>query len=121
MHPNITHYNHIRKTPKKGWIYFILCRDMNVVKIGSSTILPAHRLEQIQTYSPCLLTLVAVCESDYVIYEEHCLQLMFGLSQMHGEWFTFTPAIQEWIKTNAECVYWSSYKRSWWESRLDED
>lgn len=83
-------------------VYFVTCREVNAVKIGSS-IEPHARLGEIQWGCPLLLKLEAIlpggCE------EEFRLHRWFEDDRIRGEWFALTLMIESIIAANPAPEY----------------
>jgi hypothetical protein len=78
-------------------VYFVTCREMNSVKIGSS-LEPNARLKEIQTGCPFPLKLEAVLPGGHE--EEHDYHRRFADERLQGEWFKLTDMIELVIKNN---------------------
>lgn len=80
---------------KPGVIYFLANFDAKVVKIGFATNLDL-RLSSIQTGNHMDLTLIYVFRACPV--SEKLLHKHFASDLLRGEWFTYTPAIDDLIE-----------------------
>lgn len=79
-----------------GHVYFISCRDLNVVKIGFGD-KPWIRLGQLQTAFPFPLNLEKTIDGTFET--EKGLHNKFHNYRKSGEWFEFSDEIKDYIKT----------------------
>ncbi|BCK29655.1 GIY-YIG nuclease family protein [Vibrio cholerae] len=83
----------------KGLLYFIQGQTLSHVKIGYSTSRSLFkRLKELQTGSPDKLILLSVKLVSRA--DEAELHKRFSNSRLHGEWFSYTEDLQEYIKAN---------------------
>lgn len=77
--------------PQPGWIYFILCPDLGVIKIGWSKGTVRKRVQACKTFCPAPVELVArlLGSKD----DETRLHEMLADIHVHGEWFRDDPVI----------------------------
>ena len=78
-------------------VYFITCREVNAVKIGSS-LEPAARLPEIQFGCPLELKLEAILPGGHE--EEFAFHRRFSELRLRGEWFTINEMIDAIIAAN---------------------
>ena len=83
----------------EGYVYFILDREMDRVKIGYTRRDPNKRLKQLQTGSSSELELLYYVEANGFNTERHLHRLFNGL-KIQGEWFEFGYHIKHWIMNN---------------------
>jgi hypothetical protein len=108
--PNVEQYLHISKQfdlQEDGltdWTYIVRDALSNRVKIGTSK-RPTRRLRALQAYSPNVLEVLLII-SPYVTTHggiwfrgstEKELHRRFAKDRLHGEWFKYTPEIQQFI------------------------
>ncbi len=79
----------------KGYIYFIQADNVNLIKIGYAENVTA-RLRCIRTISPVHLRLLLVLNGD-TSTERH-LHRHFGKYRVHGEWFSPSGELTDFIK-----------------------
>ena len=79
-----------------GWVYFVLAREVNRVKIGFTTYDPGYRLQTIQANSPVTLKIIAVLQGPREW--ESKLHKKFTAWRLHGEWFTFSEEINQYVE-----------------------
>lgn len=77
-----------------NYIYFI--KHGKKIKIGKTTNCVKERLKQIQHMSPVKLKLEYTYKADGT--EEKRLHKIFSQYREHGEWFTYSEEIKEYIK-----------------------
>jgi len=82
------------KPPVEHKTYFIANSEMTIVKIGRS-VDPMGRLKTLQTTSSTLLELIKVIDGNI----ERFLHKKFSHLKLHGEWFSFTDEIKDFLKT----------------------
>lgn len=80
---------------KESWVYFIESKDSGLIKIGYS-INPKQRFGSIKTMSPEHLELIGMMPGGKT--EESELHKRFGESRAHGEWFTSSPELLDFIE-----------------------
>lgn len=83
------------KTQNESWVYFIESKDSGLVKIGYSK-RPKDRFNSIKTMSPEHLNLMGMMPGGKT--EESELHKKFSDIRSHGEWFTLTPELIEFIE-----------------------
>lgn len=83
----------------EGYVYFILDREMDRVKIGYTRKDPNKRLKQLQTGSSSELELLYYVEANGFNTERYLQRLFNGL-KIHGEWFEYGYHIKHWIMNN---------------------
>lgn len=83
-----------RGSLREGYIYFILDRSKNAVKIGFS-IDPTSRLAAIQSSNPAPLVLVATIEGN--MRREKLYHDLFAAYRLNGEWFTLSTELRSFI------------------------
>lgn len=85
----------IRKAvPREPVVYFIVSRQLNLVKIGTTTDVD-RRIATMQTGSPSRLELLGTILGD--AETESYLHIMFAEYRAHGEWFHYSEEIQGYI------------------------
>lgn len=78
-----------------GYVYFVLCRDKDAVKIGFTNNLQA-RLRHMQTGNPSELELLAAIPGSMV--QEKALHRKLAIYRLKGEWFRHEGAVLEWTE-----------------------
>lgn len=93
-HCKAKHSPHNQREPL---VYFLEAVGLERVKIGWSD---NHqtRIKNIQACSPAVLKLL--CTEKGGRNREHFLHAMFAADRLHGEWFTFSDAIRNYIASN---------------------
>lgn len=84
----------LSKDRKKCYVYFLEAKEVGLIKIGS-TILPHKRFDELQTLSPVKLSCIKVIETTRKA--ERVLHSRFKHLRHHGEWFTATSELFEFI------------------------
>jgi hypothetical protein len=82
--------------PVNRYVYFVLCRDANRIKIGVTTS-PSIRIETHQTSCPFPLETLCVVSGGYDL--ERTLHIRFSHLRRHLEWFEADLEIFEFITT----------------------
>lgn len=72
------------------YVYAVLCRELNIVKIGFS-LNPERRLKELQDSSPARLELLGYCEGSMATEKRAHLEL--SNARKIGEWFFLTPEV----------------------------
>lgn len=80
------------------WLYFVLCRTTNRVKIGVANN-PISRFNSIQCGSPTELTIVGLIWGPRT--NEKKLHRKFRAHRVRGEWFDAVPELMDYIKEHA--------------------
>lgn len=90
-------------SPCQSAVYFIWTPDdpSPKVKIGYATY-PRNRLMEMQTGSPCRLEILHLTKGR--VPRERELQALFGHLRTHGEWFSLTEDVREWIAQDPDAV-----------------
>jgi hypothetical protein len=85
---------------RRGVIYVVQCGDDAAVKIGFTA---RHyldlRLASLQTGNPAKLRLVAQAEGFF--WQEKAAHVALAGARIQGEWFSWTPATQEFVEALA--------------------
>lgn len=81
---------------KNERVYFLLSKKCRTLKIGYSSRL-SNRIKALQASSPEDLTLLKSIPGSKQLEAE--LHKKFCASRLHGEWFSATPEIMEYIKS----------------------
>ncbi|MEM6736850.1 MAG: GIY-YIG nuclease family protein, partial [Bacteroidota bacterium] len=87
-------------THEVHFVYFILNRDSNVIKISIAKNLD-RRLKSLQTSSPAKLELlksVSVSSSQEAHEQERALHQQFRDIQLTGEWFKAEPRLMQYVE-----------------------
>jgi len=79
------------------WTYFVQSVDGGPIKIGITRTSPEARLSGLQTGSPLQLRIVGLIAGD----QEKMLHERFAKIRLHGEWFTPTDELIDFIKQTA--------------------
>ena len=95
---------------EQNMIYFIHGTKTKLIKIGYSRH-ALERLSRMQTGSPDILELVAVCIGDKSIEKE--LHYKFKEFRKHGEWFTYSSNIESFIKEKCSSNHNDIYIAEW--------
>lgn len=83
----------------EGYVYFILDRELDRVKIGYTRKDPNKRLKQLQTGSSSKLELLYYVEANGFNTERH-LHRLFDADRCCGEFFNYSYHIKHWIMNN---------------------
>lgn len=78
----------------EGWVYFVLCERLMLVKIGWS-LYPAARLVQLQQGFPYLLEIVAALPGGKD--REAFMHKTYAKQRERGEWFRLTKSLADHI------------------------
>lgn len=81
----------------KPYVYFLQSDIGGPIKIGCSSNIP-RRAEEIQMYCPFRLVPIGTMDGDLI--EEQKIHKQFERSRLHGEWFTDTPKLHQFIRDN---------------------
>lgn len=86
---------------KEKFIYFLRpIGEQGPIKIGCS-IDPKHRLGGVEIWSPVRLELICYAPGSH--FHENWLHTSFVDDRLHGEWFSWSPALQNIIDRVLEC------------------
>lgn len=80
----------IPQQSQREYVYAVLCRELNTVKIGFS-LNPERRLKSLQDSSPARLELLGYCEGSMATEKRAHLEL--SNARKTGEWFFLTPEV----------------------------
>lgn len=86
---------------ESAFVYFIKVTGRNIVKIGYTTTHPETRLSKLQTSCPYPLELIAAianCRRS----DERAHHDFFAEERVNGEWFTYTPFMQTFLRMVCE-------------------
>lgn len=78
------------------YVYFAEAEGLNRVKVGVATHVPS-RVATLQTGSPVALKVLGVVETDDASYLEAAIHRQFAEDRLHGEWFTLSPALRDYM------------------------
>lgn len=78
-----------------GWVYFVVCADLNRCKIGFTSGKVEKRIKNLQTGSPSQLALLVAHPGS--TETERALHERFANSRVVGEWFDLTPELRAYM------------------------
>lgn len=88
----------LQEDGSSDWTYIIRDPLSNRVKIGTSRH-PTRRLRALQAYSPNDLEVLLLVDPCFFHgSDERELHQRFAKDRLHGEWFTYSPAIQAFVQ-----------------------
>lgn len=88
--------SHREPTTKNEHVYFLLSKKSKTLKIGYSSHL-SNRIKSLQSSSPDSLTLPKAIPGSKQLEAE--LHKKFAANRLHGEWFSATPEVIEYIRS----------------------
>jgi hypothetical protein len=87
-----------------GFVYFVAAGDpIQHVKIGYTSGHPRKRLKALQTANPLKLTILGFVLGNEAYERE--LHDVLREDRLSGEWFNYTPHVEQIIKTELEAEY----------------